>query len=79
MKTAFTLLGLTIAVFVCGCMAAAPAQTTAPAVPSLVGTWTGSKQGYDEAGGFTDYPFLKATMTITEQHGRLFSGYILFQ
>lgn len=78
MKTAFTILVVIIAVLACGCMAAAPAQTTAPAVPNLVGTWTGPMEGYDEDGGFTDYPFLKATMTVTEQHGRLFSGHILF-
>jgi hypothetical protein len=73
MKTAFTILVVVIALLTCGCMAAAPAPTTAPAVPNLVGTWTGPMQGYDEGGGFTAYPFLKATMTVTEQQGRLFS------
>ena len=83
MKTAFTVLVIIIAVLACGCTAAAPAATpapaTTPAIPSLIGTWTGPMQGYDEGTGFTDYPNLTLTMTITEQHGRLFAGDMVFR
>jgi hypothetical protein len=84
MKTALTL-GIILAVLACGCMAAGPApepaappvQTTA-AIPNLTGTWTGPMQGYDERSGFTDYPSLTIAITVSEQHGRLFAGHIVF-
>ena len=83
MKTAFTILVLIFAVLACGCTAAAPAvppvQVTATAIPNLTGTWTGPMQGYDEGVGFSDYPFLTVVMTVSEQHGRLFSGHFVFR
>jgi len=87
MKTALILFGVILAALACGCMAAAPAATApaatpaqplAVAIPNLTGTWTGPMQGYDERSGFTDYPFLTVAITITEQHGRLFAGDIVF-
>jgi hypothetical protein len=82
MKTAFALLVIIITVLACGCTAAAPAvtpvPTTIPAIPSLVGTWTGPMQGYDEGSGFSNYPNLTLAMTITEQHGRIFAGDMVF-
>jgi len=82
MKTTFALLVIIIAVLASGCTAAAPAVTpapaTTPAIPSLVGTWTGPMAGYDEGSGFTSYPNLTLAMTITEQHGRIFAGDMVF-
>ncbi len=80
MKTALTLLAVLFAVLACGCMAAAPAASPEKpaAIPNLTGTWTGPMQGYDEGTGFSNYPFLSMTMTVSEQHGRLFAGTIVF-
>jgi len=82
MKTAFTIL-LLIAVLASGCTTATPAvppvQTVVTTLPNLTGNWTGPMQGYDEREGFTDHPFLTAVMTISEQHGRVFSGFIVFR
>jgi hypothetical protein len=83
MKTAFPLLILILAVLSSGCMTATPAvppvQTPVTTLPNLTGNWTGPMQGYDEREGFTDHPFLTAVMTISEQHGRVFSGFITFR
>jgi hypothetical protein len=81
MKTAFTLLVVILVVLACGCTAATPAvpPVQATALPNLTGTWTGPMQGYDEREGFTDHPFLTAVMTVSEQHGRVFSGFIVFR
>ena len=35
-------------------------------------------QGYDDPTGFTDYPALTVALNITEQHGRIFSGKVVF-
>ena len=93
MKTVFVLL-LIIALLACGCMGsgerpARPVRThaamtgipaTAPAaVPNLTGTWTGPMQGYDEGTGFTDYPTLNISMTVSGQQGRLFAGQFSFR
>ena len=82
MKTAFTILVLILAVLACGCTTATPAvqpvQTTATTLPNLTGNWTGPMKGYDEREGFTDHPYLTAVLTISEQHGRVFSGFITF-
>ena len=86
MKTILALLVVIIAVLVCGCTASAPSGTaaspsvitTASALPNLTGTWTGPMQGYEEKTGFTNYPDLTLVLTVTEQHGRLFSGHITF-
>jgi hypothetical protein len=90
MKIAYILLVIILAVIVCGCTASAPAaapsapmaQTLAAepaaAIPNLTGTWTGPMKGYDEGTGFSDYPDLKITMMVTEQHGRIFAGDLTF-
>jgi hypothetical protein len=83
MKTAFTILLLILAVLVSGCTTAMPAvqpvQITETALPNLTGNWTGPMKGYDEREGFTEHPYLTAVMTVSEQHGRVFSGYITFR
>jgi hypothetical protein len=86
MKTPFTILVIILAVLACGCTAAdtaaapvaPPVQVTAAAIPGLTGTWTGPMQGFDEGRGFTDYPFLTVVMTVSGQHGRLFTGDFVF-
>jgi len=83
MKTAFTILLLILAVLASGCTTATPAvvpvQTPVTTLPNLTGNWTGPMQGYDEREGFTDHPNLTAVMTVSEQHGRVFSGFITFR
>ena len=55
-----------------------PVQTDAATIPDLTGNWTASMTGYEGSTGFTDYPAGTMTMTISEQHGRVFSGYTVF-
>jgi hypothetical protein len=52
--------------------------TTSATIPDLTGTWTASMTGYERSAGFTDYPTVTMTMTISEQHDRIFSGYTVF-
>jgi len=58
--------------------AAAPATARPTVIPDLTGTWTASMAGYEGSTGFTDYPSITMTMTISEQHDRVFSGYTVF-
>lgn len=80
MKIALTILIVILAVLACGCtteqQATVPPAQTTPAIPDLVGTWTGPMQGYDENGGFTDYGGRPMSMVVTEQQGRIFAGQI---
>jgi hypothetical protein len=86
MKIALTIILVILAVLACGCTATAPyatpaAATTAapvPTTPNLLGTWIGTMLGYEERIGFTDYGKMPITMVVTEQQGRLFSGYLKF-
>lgn len=86
MKIAITILLVILAVLACGCTSTAPSTTTttatvttaAAATPNLIGTWTGSMQGYEERIGYTDYNKMPITIVVTEQHGRLFSGHLSF-
>ena len=82
MKIAFFILLLLLAVLASGCTtaipAAAPVQTPVSTLPNLTGNWTGPMQGYDEREGFTDHPYLTAVLTVSEQQGRVFSGFITF-
>jgi ABC-type transport system substrate-binding protein len=92
MKIAFVVIVVVFAVLACGCTAAAPSgtgaspsvtptETTAAsiAVPDITGTWTGSMQGYDEGTGYSTYPNMSIAMVVTEQHDRIFTGYVLFR
>jgi hypothetical protein len=55
-----------------------PVQTDAATIPDLTGNWTASMTGYEGSTGFTDYSTVTMAMTISEQHGRIFSGYTVF-
>ena len=81
MKTAFTILLLILAVLASGCTTATPAVVPVQktVIPNLTGNWTGPMLGFDEREGFTDHPNLTAVMTVSEQHGRVFSGFITFR
>jgi len=88
MKIAFTILMVILAVLACGCTAPAPSAPASPvipetaaahAIPDLTGNWTGPMKGYDERTGFTDYPNMTMSLTVTEQRDRLFSGYLVFK
>ena len=86
MKIALMILLVILAVLACGCTATAPSATPAaatpaapaPITPNLAGTWIGTMLGYEERIGFTDYDKMPITMVVTEQQGRLFSGYLKF-
>jgi hypothetical protein len=86
MKLALTIILVILAVLACGCTATAPSATPAaatpaapvPTTPNLLGTWIGTMLGYEERIGFTDYGKMPITMVVTEQQGRLFSGYLKF-
>ena len=82
MKIAITTLLIILVVLACGCTATAPAATpaasTTPATPDLRGTWLGTMLGYEENLGFTDYGKMPIKMVVTDQQGRLFSGYLKF-
>ena len=78
MKAIIPILVLTLALLACGCTTTAPAAPVQITTPTLTGIWTGPMQGYDETTGFTDYPALSIALNITEQHGRIFSGNVLF-
>jgi hypothetical protein len=80
MKTIFTVILIVLAVLACGCTATAPQAAPAPApagepaIPNLVGTWTGTTLGYESGRGFTDYGNVPFTLVITEQQDRVFTG-----
>lgn len=86
MKIALSIILVILAVLACGCTATAPSATPAaatttaavPTTPNLLGTWIGTMLGYEERIGFTDYGKMPITMVVTEQQGRLFSGYLKF-
>lgn len=85
---------LILAALLCGCTTVpqqatggaspAPAGGTpaAPAgtgpVPSLLGNWTGTMRGYIGGVGYTEFPNETITVIVTEQHGRIFSGRMVF-
>ncbi len=41
-------------------------------IPNLLGNWTGSYEGYEQGTGYINYT--GASMTVSEQKGRLFTG-----
>ncbi len=84
MKTAAVLLAIILVLLSAGCTApAAPAVSQSPGglagIPGLTGTWTGPMEGYDEGTGFSDYPDFAVSMTVSEQHGRIFAGNFSFR
>lgn len=73
---------LLIGIALCaGCTtSSAPAAVTTPAasgMPDLVGNWTGSYDSYMDTAGF-QVSHESLTMTVSEQQGRLFKGYVFF-
>ncbi len=57
-----------------------PVHTSPATIPDLTGNWTASMAGYEESMGFSDYPTVTMTMTMTisDQHDRIVSGYTVF-
>jgi hypothetical protein len=72
---------LLIAVLICGCTSAESQPATAAAAnetPDLIGNWTGTMVGYEYGEGYADYTGYTMTLSITEQHDRIFSGEITY-
>lgn len=77
MKSAFAFLLLLLAALACGCTGtAAPPAGASPSIPLITGTWAGTMNGYDRGTGFNGHPNGTVTLTVTEQHGRVFAGTI---
>ena len=79
MKIAFPILLLLLAALACGCTGTAPATppaSAAPAIPLITGTWAGTMNGYDRGTGFNGHDNGTVTLTVAEQHGRVFAGNI---
>lgn len=43
-------------------------------VPNLLGTWSGTAKGYTEGIGFRDNQSMHATLVVTQQKDRVFTG-----
>jgi hypothetical protein len=72
-------LGVLIACFLlCGSLGLTLACAESTEYPDLVGTWTGVSSGYYEKNDviFNESQGLPYTMTIPEQQGRVFKGYL---
>lgn len=57
-----------------GCTTVNTTPATAAVVPNLLGTWTGPAKGYTEGIGFRDSQSVNATMVVTQQQDRIFTG-----
>ena len=80
MKKVIIFTGIIIlALLICGCTTVS--QEESPPVigtPNLVGNWTGPMYGYTEGTGYTTFSNETLTMSVIEQHNRVFSGVITF-
>ncbi|KQC06682.1 MAG: hypothetical protein APR55_04730 [Methanolinea sp. SDB] len=66
-----------LALLTCGCTTVS--QDASPVdTPNLVGNWTGPMYGYIEGSGYTTFSDETITMSVTEQHDRVFSGVMTF-
>lgn len=79
MRYALPILLLVLAAIACGCTAPAPAvpPATEPVIPDLLGTWTGTAQGYTAGSGFTGYGGAPFSLVVTDQQERIIAGYTL--
>jgi len=57
-----------------GCTTVNTTPATPAVVPNLLGTWTGPAKGYTEGIGFRDSQSVNATMLVTQQQDRIFTG-----
>lgn len=80
MKRAIIFTGFIIlALLIGGCTTASKESTTAvPEIPNIVGNWTGPMYGYTEGTGYNTFSDETLTMSVTEQHDRVFSGVFTF-
>jgi len=56
-----------------------PYEVLTPPGNTLVGNWTGTMVSYDESAGYSGNANRSISMTVTEQHDRLFSGTMVIQ
>jgi len=80
MKRLFLFLALVFAVLAAGCTAPSPGTVqvtmngTEHLPPDLLGTWTGTMNGYDKGIGFNNHTGGVMVLTVTGQQGRVFAG-----
>ncbi|HOX35045.1 MAG TPA: hypothetical protein P5217_05950 [Methanoregulaceae archaeon] len=84
MMRAVVLLAIVIAVIASGCMVTEPGNSPGgipgtttlpePVAPDLLGTWTGTMNGYDASTGFNPHDGGVMLLTVTGQRGRIFAG-----
>ncbi len=83
MKRILWIFAIVLAVLAAGCAApeprspdGAPGNMTMPepVPPDLLGTWTGTMNGYDKGIGFNPHTGGTMVLTVTGQHGRVFAG-----
>ena len=58
-------------------IATIPGTVTTPVpagIPNLLGTWSGTAKGYTEGIGFRDNQSMHATLVVTQQKDRVFTG-----
>jgi hypothetical protein len=51
-----------------------PISVNSAVVPNLLGNWTGPAKGYTEGMGFRDSQSVTATLFVTQQQDRVFTG-----
>lgn len=78
MKRLVGLLILTGIILCTGSIAISPMQKSPDSIPNLLGNWSGSGKGYTEGTGYHDLPLSYITMSITDQKGRFFSGFMTY-
>jgi len=53
--------------------------TPVPAgIPNLMGNWTGTRKGYSEGTGYTEFVTNPMYLIVTDQKGRFFTGQMIF-
>jgi len=59
--------------------AATPTTPAVPVTPNLIGTWTGTMQGYDGITGYSDWGNMTISMVVKDQQGQFFSGNLVIR
>ena len=85
MKLVCLVLAMVLALLAAGCAAPSPGapatvhekNVTGLPPPDLIGTWSGTMEGYDRAIGFNPHTGGIMVLAVTGQHGRVFAGNLM--